>query len=263
MVKLVAVDIDHTLTRPEGEICDAAIVSLQAAQARGMHLALVSARPPQAVDSVADMIGGDIYRVSYLGAVIRGPRKNELLRRPMSIEAARRIAAFADCRGIGIALNIDDVEYQSRGYAGVAMTAMDSADRAMAVLQSGVPPVLMVVEGYDWAREIYEFCRQELAGQVHVTRHQMPDGTYTSTTVVDIQAEKGHAVAMIRDLLAIDRGEVLAIGDNESDGSMFRVAAIGVAVSGEDAPVNALATHVAPFLDGDGVVWAMARFAGV
>jgi hydroxymethylpyrimidine pyrophosphatase-like HAD family hydrolase len=260
MVKLVAVDIDHTITRPDGEICGAAIVALRAAQARGTHLALVSARPPLGVDDVADLIGGDTYRVSYLGAVIRSPRKVELRRRAMNLDAARQIARFADGRGIGIALNIDDVEYHSRGYAGVAMTAMDSVDRASSVLLAGKPPVLMVVEGYNWAREVYDFCRAELAGKVHVTRHQMADGTFESTTIVDTQAEKGHAVTAIRELLNFDRSDVLAIGDNESDGSMFQVAAIGVAVSGEGAPVNALATHVAPFLDGDGVVWALERF---
>jgi hydroxymethylpyrimidine pyrophosphatase-like HAD family hydrolase len=69
---------------------------------------------------------------------------------------------------------------------------------------------------------------------------------------VDPQAEKGHGVAGICEILAVSRDDVLAIGDNESDGSMFRAAA-----------VNASAAHVAPYLDGDGVVWALQRFAGI
>jgi hydroxymethylpyrimidine pyrophosphatase-like HAD family hydrolase len=252
MVRLVALDIDHNLTRPDGRICEAAILALRAAQAQGMHLALVSARPPEGVDAIANLIGGDTYRVSYLGAVIRSPQRVELWRRAMKPEPTLAIAHFADQRGIGIALTIDDVEYHSRGYAGKAWTAMLTIERAELMLTSGKTPVLMAVEGYEWARELYAFCRDTLGGTVHATRHLLPDRTYTSTTVVDPQAEKGHGVAGICEILAVSRDDVLAIGDNESDGSMFRAAA-----------VNASAAHVAPYLDGDGVVWALQRFAGI
>jgi HAD superfamily hydrolase (TIGR01484 family) len=263
MVRLVAVDIDHTLTRPDGRICEAAILALRAAQARGIYLALVSARPPDGVDCIADLIGGDIYRVSYLGSVIRGPQRVELRRRTMKPEPALAIADFADRRGIGIALTIDDVEYHSRGYAGKSWTAILPADQAIKAPLSEKPPVLIAVEGYAWARELYAFCRDALGATVHVTRHLMVDGTYSSTTVVDPYAEKGHGVAGICELLGFDSADVLAIGDNESDGSMFKAAGIGVAVGGPDAAVNVSATHVAPFLDGDGVVWALERFVGV
>jgi HAD superfamily hydrolase (TIGR01484 family) len=263
MIRLVAVDIDHTLTRPDGRVCDSAILALRAAQARGIHVALVSARPPKGVDCIADLIGGDTYRASYLGSVIRDPQRVELRRRVMEVESALAIAHFADQRGIGLAVTIDDVEYHSRGYAGKAWTAMLPIERAMQAPMSGKPPVLMAVEGYDEARELYAFCRDTLGDSVHVTRHLTPDGAYTSTTIVDPQAEKGHAVAGLCELLAIDRRDVLAIGDNESDGSMFKAAGTSVAVGGPDAAVNAGATHVAPFLDGDGVVWALERFVGV
>ena len=180
----------------------------------------------------------------------------------MRMEVARAIAGFADARGIGISLTIDDIEYHSAGYAGVSMIALREIERAAQALADGPPPVLMGVEGYEWARQIYAFCRTELDGEVHVTRHQMQDGTYTSATMVDPQAEKGHAVDTIRTLLGLERSEVLAIGDNESDGSMFKVAGTSVAVAGPAAPVNTCATHVAPYLDGDGVVWALEQFCG-
>ncbi len=263
MVRLVAIDIDHTLTDPDGQIGEATLLALRAVQARGIRLALVSARPPKGVDIVADLIGGDIYRASYLGGVIRDPRGVELRRRTLEPASALAIARFADQQGIGLALTIDDIEYHSRGYAGKAWTTMLPIDQALQAPMSDTPPVLIAVEGYEWARELYAFCRDTLGDTVYATRHLLLDGSYTSTTVVDPQAEKGHGLAWLCELLAIDRGDVLAIGDNESDGSMFKAAGISVAVGGPTAAVNVSATHVAPFLAGEGVVWALQRFAGI
>ena len=260
MIKLLAVDIDDTLTDSDGNVSTAAITALQRAQAGGMLVALVSARPPAGVDVVADRLGGDVFRVSYLGAVIRDPNRKEVHRLSLSMEAARAIANLADDAGISLTMMIDDVEYHSQHVVTPALTTSISVALAEAMLIGGKPPALISTEGYEGARYIYSFCVERSDGALNMSRHMRADGTYSSVTIVHSMAEKGNALTAICKLLAITKSEVLAIGDNEGDASMFRAAGISVSVGGADAAVNETATHVAPLLDGQGVAWALERF---
>jgi hydroxymethylpyrimidine pyrophosphatase-like HAD family hydrolase len=53
----------------------------------------------------------------------------------------------------------------------------------------------------------------------------------------------------------------MAMGDSESDLTMLRLAALGIAMDNSPDDVKRTAVHIAPSNDADGVAWAIERFA--
>lgn len=260
MVKLLALDIDGTLTDNNGIINDKALAAVRAAREQGLVVALISARPPQGIEEVARRLGGAVERVAYFGALIQDAQGQEVQRLLLDSEIARQIARFGDSRGFSVMINIDDTEYQSQQQQRHSAAPRVAVGQAESALQASRPPVLISFEGAEPAAAFDAYCAAELAGAVGLYRHFTPDGSYISTLAVHPEADKGTALAAVCRRLAIDPADVLAIGDSESDSKMFHVAGLGVAVANAPADVHAAADHVAPLAHGEGVLWVLQQF---
>jgi hypothetical protein len=260
MIQLLALDIDNTLTGEDGAVSESTIASVRHAQSQGVQVVLVSARPPQGVAHVAQALGKGVYCVSCFGAVVHDPQGNELQRLTLDMEVARGIARFADEHEFSITLNVSDVEYQTQQQGRACAGAREVVATALEVLDAGVPPVLISFEGHAAASAFDEYCSQQCADRVSLARHFNPDGSYLSALVVHPQARKGHALEEVRNLLSIEKGGVLAIGDSESDISMFEMAGLGVAVQNASADARESARIVTPMPYGKGVEWALQVF---
>ena len=78
--------------------------------------------------------------------------------------------------------------------------------------------------------------------------------------VVDSRVSKGRALRHLAHHFRIDIAHTMAIGDSENDIDMLREAAVGVAVSGADRDVQAVADHIVASNDDDGVAEALDMF---
>lgn len=261
MIKLIAIDIDSTMTEIDGTIRQITLDSIRQARSKGILIALISARPPQGIDTVVDLLGIDVYRVSYLGAVIQTPSLVELQRLELDLEVARDIARFADAHGIALTLNIGDVEYQTHNMARPSMTSSTVVHLAERVLESGYSPVIIAVDGHESSKLIYDYCLETYPRQVHVVRHVNSGGVNNSTLVVHPDAQKGKSLTKLCRLLGIPSNGVMAIGDSESDTTMFEVAGISVAVRNADLLASNVAQIVSPLPFGAGVKWAIENYA--
>src|SRR5829696_5593682 len=110
-IRLIALDVDHTLTRNDGTISSENLAAVRDARSAGRYIVLASTRPPFGVDEVADLLGGEVYRISYAGAVIRGPAGEELRRLLVDIDIAWDILRFATEHVIDPVVYIDDTAY--------------------------------------------------------------------------------------------------------------------------------------------------------
>jgi hypothetical protein len=117
--------------------------------------------------------------------------------------------------------------------------------------------MLMSFEGHEPASACDAYCTEHYPDAVAMYRHFTPDGDYISTLVVHPAAQKGEALTTVCRALDVDMRDALAIGDSESDTTMFRVVGTSVAVANASPDVRAAATHVAPCENGDGVSWAL------
>jgi hydroxymethylpyrimidine pyrophosphatase-like HAD family hydrolase len=259
MIKLLALDIDDTLTDKTGKVSRHCIESINQAQSRGIYSVLISARPPHGVDEVARLLNGGIYRACYLGAVIQDPCMNDIQRLLIDVNVARNIAQFADRNGFSLTITIDDTEYHTQSQQRSGQTTVMSAVSGESVLSSEKPPILMGSGGYLPASSVYQYCVDCFSELICVTRHFDVNDVHASTLITHLEAQKRGALLMLCRLLSIEPHNVLAIGDSESDLRMFEIAGISVAVANAHPNVKSNATFVAPVPYGDGVAWALQK----
>ncbi len=257
MIKLVALDIDHTLTDAYGVIPRDAVSEIQRVQAEGVHVALISGRPPQGIDEVARLFPKGVYRASYFGAVIHDECQQELRRLSLDVDVAFDLARFADQRRLSLTIIRDDVEYHTQNEVRKSFTPRVSIEHAMQVVDSEKPPVLMAANGADEASALYHYCLEKHGASVSLMRHLDTDESYISALVVHPEAEKGNALHLICRSMSIEISEVMAIGDSESDMNMLKHAGIGVAVQNARKSVRETAKYTSPLPYGDGVRWAL------
>lgn len=72
--------------------------------------------------------------------------------------------------------------------------------------------------------------------------------------------DKGSAVSTLSSMLGLEMKNIMVLGDNESDVSMFKVAGVSVAMANGDPQAIRLARYVTPSNNERGVVAAVQRF---
>ncbi len=87
-----------------------------------------------------------------------------------------------------------------------------------------------------------------------------PTGEFHSFGIFPVGADKGTALDYVLRKLSIDRKNVMAIGDNNNDLTMLRVAELTVAMRNGTMKIKRMAKVVAPSNDEDGVVWALKEY---
>ena len=257
MIKLLALDIDDTIAQPDGTIRRSTIAAIQQAHEHGITIALVSARPPQGIHAVAQLIQAPVYRIAYLGAVIQLPDQTEILRLSIDLPLASDIARFADAHRIALTLSIADREYQTQNVARPSMTPRVVIASAAQALEPGIAPVIIAVTEDSPSRLVYDYCMQQYPDRVHIVRHVNSAGSNLSALIVHPEAEKGKSLLKLCHALSIPAGDVMAVGDSESDLTMFRVSGFSAAVQNASSTVAKAATAVAPFPYGEGVQWVI------
>jgi len=257
MKKLIALDIDDTLTNQTGKISLENIQAVRTCQEKGHIIALVSARPPQGVEIVAQELGGEIYRISYIGALIQSSNQEEILRLTLPFAVAKDIAKFADENRYSLTLTINDKEFHSQNKIRKSMTKSESVDSAGITIDNWGAPIIIGVHDPISAVAIFDYCLQEHANSINMPRHLNQNGIIASLLIVDSQAQKGKALLSLCQKLSVQPENVVAIGDSESDISMFQIAGQSVAVANASPIVKEAASLVAPFDSNIGVAWAL------
>lgn len=261
MIELIAMDIDETITNPDGSVDSLAIATIRQAYSKDIAIALISARPSQGIESMATSLGVSAYRISCLGAVIHHRDSRELQRLTIDLDVAKDIAKFADMQHFSIILNINDMEYQSQNAKLSSMSPQVSVELAQTALNAGVPPIIIAVPEETSATKIYEYCKNKFSDKVNLVRHVNSNGALLSTLIVHPNASKGSGLTRLCETLSISLSNVLAIGDNDNDATMLEVAGTSVAVANATEKLRSQAKYVAPHAYGKGVAWAIEHFA--
>ncbi len=86
---------------------------------------------------------------------------------------------------------------------------------------------------------------------------------YSLDTLIEITApnvSKGNALSRLADHYGLAQAEVMAIGDQDNDIDMVEWAGLGVAIGNAAPDLIAVADHIAPSVNEEGVVWAIEQF---
>ncbi len=261
--RLIAVDLDGTLLRSDSTLALEGARALAEAAQRGVHVILASARNPYSVGDFARAMGLRDPLICSNGAQVwASPEGPVWAYRGLSAAIAEAVAALADAHGWSLVTTVGDVTYYCQR-PGQTLGSQDAHRTVVATngeaLRAGVPVRILNYEAEAIA-SIRTLLQTEFAGQYYLETYYYPDGAVKSIGVYAPGSDKGTALALVLERLAIEQDAVIAIGDNPNDLPMFALAGIRVAMGNATADVKARATAVAPTNDEEGVAWAVRRF---
>ncbi len=260
-IRLAAIDVDFTLIGSDLEIGERTREAIQAAAAAGCIVTLASGRMFRATAPFAEDLGIDAPLITYDGALIKTARTRQVIsHRPMPLEQAREVIAYARGEGLHLNVYIDDTLYVERydeealSYMAHAKVQATAVGDLAAFVACAPTKVLIIASKDDVDRRLPEF-KARFGDRLHVVR-SMP--RYVEFTAAEVS--KGSALDILARHLGVAQGEVMALGDSENDVSMLEFAGIGVAVRNAADEVKRAADYVAEGESGDGVVEAISRF---
>jgi len=256
-IKLIAIDLDGTLLNNDLKISPRAVAAIQAAEEKGVRVTLCTGRMYVSASRYAQELGLDIPLVTYNGALVKSSLSHEVLyERKLLLEEARHVVRVCEEFDCQLNIYLDDKLYVeknndwSKKYARKVNVPLNEVDNLLDFLK--MPPIKILAMGEE---DILYMLRKRLADRdLYVTRSH----SYF-LEMLNPEATKGKGLAEVAKNLAIDRKNVMAIGDNENDIEMFKYAGYSVAMANADDDIKAHVDYVTKNNDDDGVAEAIEK----
>ncbi|MBQ2487862.1 MAG: HAD family phosphatase [Ruminococcus sp.] len=263
--KLIALDLDGTLTNSRKEITPRTRYALLDAQAQGKKIILASGRHPLGVYPIArdlhlDRYGG--YIMSFNGGkiiecatdrtIVTKLFPREYLPDIMSVLQDSNLTVITwDDKRIFANNKVNDYTYIEKDVLKIEMVVVEDFLSSIKfdvnkILLAGEPDELdeyqkLLSKRYDGLLEIYKSAPYFL--------ELMPFGI-----------SKGSMLPLLLEKLHISREELIAFGDNYNDMTMIGYAGMGVAMANGEPEIKKIANYVCPSNDEDGIAQALQKF---
>jgi len=256
-IKLIAIDLDGTLLNNDLKISPRAVAAIQAAQKKGVMVTLCTGRMYISASRYAQELGLDIPLVTYNGALVKSSLSQEVLyERNLPLEEARHILKVCEEFDCQLNIYVDDKLYVEKSndwakkYARKVSVPLNEVDSFLDFLK--VSPIKMLAIGEE--DTLYMLRKRLTDREIYITRSH----SYF-LEMLNPEATKGKGLAEVVKKLAIDRKNVMAIGDNENDIEMFKYAGYSVAMANAGDDIKAHADYVTKNNDDDGVAEAIEK----
>ena len=262
--KLIAMDLDGTLTNDRKVITEKTKAALMAAQEQGIRLALASARPSPGLFRERDVLDLQNHRgilMSYNGGrIVDAATGKVLFETSMDLQETK--AVLRQLENLPVTPILDDgaqfyvtdrsgfkVDYECRNNNMVCSEVGNLADflcfAPIKILMSVDPAILADVQ-----KQIADL---------------LPDSLTVVQTaafyleVIPKAINKGQGIRDICQVLGITPAEVIAFGDAENDIPMLRTAGMGVAMGNATDEVKQAADLVTLSNNEDGIAYALKK----
>jgi Cof subfamily protein (haloacid dehalogenase superfamily) len=259
-IRLVALDLDGTLLIGN-RVSDGNAAAVREAVAAGVHIVFATSRWYLLAKRTADALGMHSPIICHNGAMIRDADGSPLLELKVAPDQANAIAALADVERYETFASVGDVTYLMSRREGLDPSRLPGGLQ----LTGAISP--HVAEGC----EAFLFFGDDAIAGIRGRFEQAYGETlnfawgYSSTfppylNIVNRQADKGRALAIVCERLGVPLAESMAIGDAQPDLEMMRPAGVSIAMGNAPDDVKAQATDVAPGNLDDGVAWAIRKY---
>ncbi len=256
MYKLLALDIDDTLTQEPRHVPQRNVEAVRRAQEAGFIVTLATGRGYYASSDIWRQLEIQGPVINYGGALIHDTQtgsaiysteiSNELVQSVLSDAAERKIHAHL-YQGDTIVYEKEN-DYAQRYSAVLGLPKRMDSDIRHKVWHS-VPKVLLMTT---------EEQALELIPQFQKKYENVLKVSGSSKGFIEFNhpdAHKGSAVKWLADRLGIPREEVAAVGDNTLDAEMIQWAGLGCAMGNAKEDVKVLSDLVLPSCSEHGVAW--------
>lgn len=260
--RVVATDLDGTLLRRDGTVSARSRAALVAAEAAGIEVVFVTARPARALAHLTHLVGGHGHAICFGGAAVWDLASGRALEAWGFEDAAvRALAGGLRTAMPDVALAVERADGPSFDPHFVVSPAfvepgMTEDRRAQPIEGTlGGQPVLKLLARSEATDPVV---LQEVAARVAGVRANLAySGAVGLAELVPPDVTKSAALARWCARLGVEAADVWAFGDMPADLPMLEWAGRGLAVANAHADVLARASGVVPSNDDDGVAVAL------
>ncbi|NJL84822.1 MAG: HAD family phosphatase [Leptolyngbyaceae cyanobacterium SM1_1_3] len=271
-IQLLVLDIDGTLSGRSNQIEPVVLQAIQAAQAKGIQVAIATGRMYCAALRFHQAVRSTLPLMSYQGALIKDPltqriHRHSPLSRQHTLKLLEHLAPLEAEQALSIHLYIDDqlhvreIIADTKDYAARSQIQPVTAGDLRTFINQN--PLLEITKLLALSRcpEVVQTLLSELRQYYSPADLYFTSSVSTFFEATDPQANKGAAVkSLAEDLLGLSAAQVMTIGDNFNDLEMIQYAGIGVAMGEAPDEVKAAADWIAPSVEQHGVAAAIEKF---
>lgn len=263
--KVLALDIDGTLTNSEKRITDRTKRAVLGAAKKGVKLVIASGRPVQGIRAFAqelELKENDGYILSFNGGRLISCRTGEIIHdMKLPLEYLPEIYELSKKYGVNLmSYEGDDLITENPDDEFLAVEAringlgIKKVDNFVKHINFPINKCLMLGEG-SYLAEVEKKVHAALCDRMDVYRSEpyfleiLPKGV-----------DKAKALEKLLAVLGCKREELMACGDGFNDLTMIKYAGLGVAMANARDEVKECADFVTGSNDEDGVAAAVERF---
>ena len=265
MTKLIALDLDGTLTDDKKNITSHTLEALMQVQHQGVRVVLASGRPPYGMRPLArqlhlEQYGGII--LCYNGGHVEDCTTGEVyVERQLPEEVLPMLHRFQQESGMTLMTYYEDkiyTEHPDDEYVGISAFNNKMQVVGLTDFVSQAPRPLnkcLMVGPHDkqvvWEKKI----REATSSQLYVC-HSTP----YFIEILPKGIDKGPSLVSLCHRLGISPSEMMTFGDSNNDKQMILLAGIGVAMGNADDDIRQVADFVTLDNNSDGVAHALKHF---
>lgn len=259
-IRLLISDIDGTLVRNDKTLSDAVVAAVGRAQAAGLTVSLISARPPSGMMWIAKSLGITGPVAAFNGGTIVEPNGTIVSAEHLDPAVSKRVLDLIDLPDVTPWLFSDGNWYAQSSQTPYVPLERLAANMAPVIrcdfdaLTARVDKIIAVSGNADALTALEAKLRAELGGSATVTRSQLYYLDVTSP-----HGNKGSGVSALADAYGISLTQVAVLGDQDNDLAMFDVAGFSVAMGQAAQNVREAASAVATSNEQDGAADAIDR----
>ncbi|WP_178197653.1 Cof-type HAD-IIB family hydrolase [Ligilactobacillus sp. Marseille-Q7487] len=277
MVQIIASDMDGTMLNDEMVISKFNADAVKHAQAKGVHFIVSSGRAYREIKPLIEAAGFNCPMITMNGALVLDENGNVLSSAPLSDQLAKKIILNLKKKGLYFEVICskgvcsDDKAKRIENFAELLASISPETPYKLAVALASARMELMninyVDDYFDLTDDpkvdifkIVAFSQQgpEVLNPIREELLKNPSIVVTSSgpgniEINHINAQKGIALQAYADRLNVPLDNVMAIGDNNNDVSMLKVAGISYAMGNGTQEVKKIAKYIADLNTADGV----------
>jgi len=223
LIRVVAVDIDGTMTYGDRRIDIASIEAVRKAEAAGLPVVLCTGNLLAFTEGIATMLGTSGPLIAEDGGVVFDPRSGQEYVLGDRVEADRGLEALE--RKFG---KLEQTRSSYGRLTGLTIKRTITAEQAMEVFRREGLDLVAVDSGF----------------AIHLR---------------SLAVNKGNALRKVASLLGLTTAEMAAIGDGANDVEMLQTAGLSFAVANSHEAAKKVSTHITSGSHGKGVAEAIDR----
>lgn len=268
MIKMIALDLDHTLLMKDKTVPQSTIDTLQEAAAKGVYIVIASGRMYPSAKRYADMIGSKDPVVSCNGADIRNGDGSVIFDGGFDADTACEIAALCAEKDIYVQLYdqesivIERWTSETEAYPDAHVQPVievgswkDAVAGKIPGIEIKASPKALLVADPDRVPYCMETLQEAMGDRLALTR-----SSEVYVEVLRKGVSKREGLAILAEKLGLSQSEVMACGDNLNDMEMVEWAGTGVAVANAVPALKEVADYISQAERSHGVAEAVRRF---